>query len=205
MSSNIKLPVQIIPRQYVLHNLQITYPVLVSGTSAKVLNQINNAIFNLVNNITIQQGYFQEPALINVLGDFEIKTNERGILSLSIINYAYRFQAAHGMTIIKSLTFDIETGQSYQLNELFKPESDYLNILSEMVKKQVEERDLPIIDGFKPVRPDQDYYIADKALVIYYQLYEMTPYAYGFPYFPISVYDIQDIILEDGPLGRMLG
>ena len=61
-----------------------------------------------------------------------------------------------------------------------------------------------MINEFTTIRPEQDYYIADKALVIYFQLYELTPYAYGFPYFPISVYEIQDIIDENGPLGRML-
>ncbi|WP_368073024.1 RsiV family protein [Virgibacillus salinus] len=53
------------------------------------------------------------------------------------------------------------------------------------------------------MQPDQDFYIADKALVIYFQLYEITPYVFGFPMFPISVYAIKDIINEDGPLGRM--
>ena len=45
--------------------------------------------------------------------------------------------------------------------------------------------------------------MADKALVIYFQLYDITPYVFGFPMFPISVYEIQDIIDENGPLGRM--
>lgn len=40
--------------------------------------------------------------------------------------------------------------------------------------------------------------------MIYYQLYELTAYVFGFPQFPISVYEIQDIIKENGPLGVML-
>jgi hypothetical protein len=35
-------------------------------------------------------------------------------------------------------------------------------------------------------------------------LYEIAAYVYGILYFPISVYEIQDIITEDGPLGKML-
>ena len=61
-----------------------------------------------------------------------------------------------------------------------------------------------MITEFTTIKPDQDYYIADKALVIYFQLYDLVPYAWGFPMFPISVYDIQDIIDENGPLGKML-
>jgi hypothetical protein len=40
--------------------------------------------------------------------------------------------------------------------------------------------------------------------VLYYQLYEMTAYVFGFPYFPISIYEMADIVAEDGPLGRMM-
>ncbi|MFB4475682.1 RsiV family protein, partial [Oceanobacillus caeni] len=59
------------------------------------------------------------------------------------------------------------------------------------------------ITEFTKIEPNQYFYIADKTLVIYFQLYELAPYAFGFPMFPISVYDIQDIIDEEGPLGRM--
>lgn len=76
--------------------------------------------------------------------------------------------------------------------------------LSDIVLKQIKEREIDLLGEFKPVKPNQDYYIADKSLVIYYQLYEITPYVFGFPQFPISVYEIQDIINEDGPLGVML-
>jgi len=124
-------------------------------------------------------------------------------LSLALINYAFS-GGAHGLTIMRSLTFDVVSGKSYQLKELFKKDSDYVKVLSEIVGVQIKERDLPLLEEYNGIKPDQDYYIADKCLVLYYQLYELVPYAYGFPYFPISVYEIQDIIDEDGPLGRMI-
>jgi hypothetical protein len=37
--------------------------------------------------------------------------------------------------------------------------------------------------------------------IIYFQLYEMTGYIFGFPMFPISLFEIQDID-EKSPLGR---
>ncbi|NLC68533.1 MAG: DUF3298 and DUF4163 domain-containing protein [Clostridiaceae bacterium] len=202
--SYIQLPVQIIPRKITEYNLEVFYPAVVGGVNPEVMQKINREILDLVNHLITEQGYFQEPKTTQVNGYFEIKTNERGVLSLSIINYTYRYHAAHGMTIIKSLTFDIESGKVYELGELFKPESDYLKKLSDIVLKQIKEREIDLLGEFKPVKPNQDYYIADKSLVIYYQLYEITPYVFGFPQFPISVYEIQDIINEDGPLGVML-
>jgi hypothetical protein len=139
-----------------------------------------------------------------MIGYFEVKTNERHILSITLSVYSYT-GGAHGMTVIQSLTFDMTTGKRYSLKELFKPNSNYIERLSALIQNQIKQRNLPVLEPFKRIKPDQDFYIADKSLVIYFQLYELVPYAYGFPYFPISVYEIQDIIVEEGPLGKMLG
>ena len=40
-------------------------------------------------------------------------------------------------------------------------------------------------------------------LVIYFQLYEITPYVEGLPMFPISVFELADIIRENSPLSRL--
>lgn len=202
--SNIQLPVQIITRKIVMPNLEVYYPVIVAGTNSNAMLKMSQQIYNLINRLIIEQGYYQSPQTTSVIGYYEIKTNERGVLSLSVNNYTYRQYAAHGLTIIKSLNFDIKTGRNYQLYELFKPGSDYEKVLSEIIQRQIKERDIPLLDGFKGVAPNQDYYIADKALVIYYQLYELTAYVYGFPHFPISVYEIEDIINQDALLGVML-
>ncbi|HNU79629.1 MAG TPA: RsiV family protein, partial [Bacillota bacterium] len=68
---------------------------------------------------------------------------------------------------------------------------------------QITDRNIDLLDEFKGIRPDQDFYIADKSLVLFFQLYEITPYYMGLQYFPISVYQIQDIIAEEGALGIM--
>jgi hypothetical protein len=200
----IKQPVQIITQKILMPNLEIDFPIVMSGESVTAVQNMNMQIFDLVKKLIADQGYFEEPFRTQMNGSFEIKSNLRGVLSLSIINYAYHYHAAHGMTIIKSLTFDTASGKNYELHEQFKPDSDYLRVLTQNVAKQAEQRDIFLLNGIKPVTPDQDYYIADKALVIYYQLYELTSYAYGFPYFPISVYDLESLIKEDSPLSLML-
>ena len=203
--SNIQLPLQVESRRMVMHNLDVLYPYIISGTNAYAIQKMNQQIMNLVKRLIIEQGYYQNPQTTQVYGSFEIKNNQRGVFSLNIINYTYIYQHAHGMTITKSLTFDIQTGKVYELKDLFKPGSDYTKVLSEIVQKQIKEREIPVIEEFKGIKPDQDYYIADKALVVYYQLYELAPYAYGFPMFVISVYEVDDIVKEDGPFGVMIG
>ena len=138
-----------------------------------------------------------------MLGLYEIKNNQRQVLSLSLSNYTYHYQAAHGLTYIKSLTFDMEQERICTLPDLFKPGSNYVEVISTIVRKQIEQRDIMLLEEFTGIKPNQDFYIADKSLVIYFQLYEISPYVVGFPMFPISVFDLEEIINLEGPLGRM--
>src|SRR5690554_4494139 len=131
--------------------------------------------------------------IVEMIGYYEIKNNQRDVLSFTFSNYAYHYQAAHGMTYINSLTYDLQKQKACTLEDLFQPNSDYVERLSQLIREQINQRDIPIINEFTAIAPNQDYYIADKSLVIYFQLYELAPYAFGFPMFPISVYDIQDI------------
>lgn len=200
--ANFQPPVHIHTQRVVEPKLELYYPVVYGLKNPAAQQKINYAIQSLVKKLLTDQGYYSNPRT-QVTASYEIKTNERGILSLSLNNYAFA-GGAHGMTIIKSLTFDTQTGRSYSLSDLFKPGSDYRKVLSVIIEGQIKEREIPLINEFTGIKPDQDYYIADKVLVIYYQLYDLTPYVYGFPEFPITVYRIEDIIDENGPLGRMI-
>lgn len=181
----------------------IYYPAVIGLSNQMVQQMVNGTISNAVQQLINQQLDPQQIDQTEMTGAYEIKTNERNVLSLSLSNYAYVRHSAHGLTIIKSLTFDMSTGKSYTLKELFKPGSDYVKVLSDIIKEQLATLDIPLIEEFNEIRPNQDYYIADKALIIYFQLYDITPYYIGLPAFPISVFQIQDIINENSPLGKM--
>ena len=198
-----KLPVIVRTGSIKKPRLDVNYPIVDGMENKAVQKRINKIIQRTVDKLVRDQGFFENPQT-DITASYEIKNNQRGILSLSIINYAFA-GGAHGMTIIKSLTIDVETGKVYELKDLFKPNSNYVKRLSDIIKRQIKERDIMTLEEFKQIRPDQDFYIADKSLVIYFQLYELTAYAYGFPYFPISVYEIEDILKEGGPMQVMMG
>lgn len=195
-------PVSIQTYRVLREKLNLMYPAVVQHTPYTAEHAMNTSIVNAVNKQLRDQGYPQNP-LTDVTAHYELKTNERGILSLTLWNYAFS-GGAHGLTIQNALTFNTESGKAYALKDLFKPGSDYVAKLSAIIKAELKTRDIPLLVEFNSIKPDQDFYIADKALVVYFQVYELAAYVYGFLYFPISVYAIQDIIAEDGPLGKML-
>ncbi len=198
-------PVPIRTMEIKRNGTSIDYPQIGPVTHVYVQQSINEAIVHLVESlIAAQQEKQGVHSFTEMIGLFEIKTNERNILSLTLSNYAYAYPHANGLTVMGSLTFDVETGRQYELNDLFLPGSPYIERLSTLVKQQITERDIPVIGEFSSISPQQEFYIADKALVLYFQSIEITPHYVGIPMFPISVYQLEDIINPEGPLGRML-
>lgn len=164
--------------------------------------KINHAIISMLNKLLIEQNFYEKD-LQEMVANYEIKNNQRNILSLNLIVYSFT-GGAHGITVVKSLTFNTNTGTQYKLSDLFKDESDYEEELSTIIRKDIKRWNVDVLGSFEGIKSDQDFYIADTSLVIYFQLYEITPYVWGFPYFPVPILDIQNIIKQSGPLHEML-
>lgn len=194
----IKRPVDIITRVYRRPNIKMLYPQVTGhenvNANALMNVKIRNAVMDLIKSL-------EQPDMKTIIdGSFEIKNNQRGVLSILLIAMG-EFGGAHPMTVAKSLTMDTATGENYSLHQLFKPA--YMEIINAEIRKQIKERDIPILDSFKGISPDQDYYVSDHTLVVYYQLYELSPYAAGFPYFPIPLYMLSSVIPENSLLDRL--
>ncbi|WNC14644.1 DUF3298 domain-containing protein [Brevibacillus brevis] len=195
-----RLPVTVLTRTISRPNTTIHYPQLSGLANQQAQLQINRALLRTVQGLVTEQRRVQVQGNTQMQGSYEIKNNQRGIISATLSNYAYTPQMAHGMSFLGSVSADVDTGQLYSLRDLFKTGSDYIRVLSDSIKRQIKQRHIPTLQDFTTIKPDQDFYLADKTLVIYFQLYEITPYYVGFPMFPISVYDLEPIINEKGPL-----
>lgn len=194
----IKRPADIIIRAYRRPNIFMLYPQVAGHENVNANALMNVKIRNAVMELT--KSLVQPDLNTTINGSFEIKNNQRGILSILLVGLA-EFGGAHPMTMTKSLTMDTATGEDFKLHQLFKP--GYMEIINAEIARQIRERDIPILDSFKGISPDQDYYIADHTLVIYYQLYELSPYAAGFPYFPIPLYMLTKVIPDNSLLDRL--
>jgi hypothetical protein len=179
--------------------LDVEYPVVEGLEDKNVEEYINNVLTGIVNSLIQNTGYYENP-MTDVTGRYHVRSNENGVLSISIEMYWFS-GGAHGMTVLKSVTFDLNTGRIYRLKDLFKEGADYVKRLSDIVKRQIRERDIPVIVDFDSIDSDQDYYIENKKLVIYFQLYELAAYVYGFLTFPIPTNEIKGIIKDNGPIG----
>ncbi len=104
---------------------------------------------------------------------------------------------AHGRTKRSGYTVYLETGKTYELKDLFKPGADYVSVINAEIAEQIKERDLSLLAPFLSVRPDQDFYIKDGQIIVFFQQYELMAYAYGFPEFRIPRAVLGDILVDE--------
>jgi hypothetical protein len=183
--------------------LTLSYPYVTGLPNPEAAVKINAVIQDLVFRLLRDEGYARDRTK-EFWGSYKIRVNQNGVLSLSVeLNY-YEQGAAHGMTVVKSLTFDLHSGHAYRFPELFRKGSNCKEIINYIVKHQMEEREVPLIAEFDGIRDDPDYYLTDQALVVYFQLYEYTPYAYGFPEFSIPYRYLLPVADPAGPIPRLI-
>ncbi|WLV24970.1 DUF3298 domain-containing protein [Aciduricibacillus chroicocephali] len=186
-------------------NTTIMYPVVYGLSNTTAQNHMNSLIRSVVSELVEAQHAEQDPApyFQEMLGTFEVKNNQRGILSIVFTNYAYAPKHAHGLNLAKSLTFSIDNGKLYNLNNLFRSDINYESYLSLLIEKQASIRNIPLLNDKINVRKNQDFYLADQTLVIYFQAYEIAPGYAGLPTFPLPAYSLEPILNQDGPLATL--
>ncbi|MBU3187988.1 WG repeat-containing protein [Clostridium bowmanii] len=137
----------------------------------------------------------------NYYGQFVVEFFQKELLVLQLSGYNYPFGAAHGMPTEIYPHVDLSSGRFYELEDLFKQNSNFALVLSDIIRKQIEDMgpDSGIwIDQYKGIKNDQLFYVSEEVLNIYFTPYEIAPYAYGFPTFKIPYEEIMNIIDTEG-------
>lgn len=136
--------------------------------------------------------------------DFEVKKNSDNILSLKVRYYKYS-GGAHGYYNDITYNVDMRNKKLLTLSDLFKENSDYINVINEEIRHQIEEiiknnKEYKGIYQFKSIEENNNFYIQDDNIGIYFDLYEIAPYAAGQPEFLINK-NIVNHILKDEYVG----
>ncbi|NMO95680.1 WG repeat-containing protein [Paenibacillus lemnae] len=138
-------------------------------------------------------------------GDFEITFYQKQLLQIQLTGYNYPAGAAHGMPSIVYAIIHLSDGQLYELKDLFKPNSNYVQVLSGIVGDQIKndpQYAYVFPDTYKGISPDQPFFVSEDALHLYFNPYDIGPYAAGFPTFTIPFAQIKDIIDMEGSFWR---
>lgn len=124
------------------------------------------------------------------------RSNDMLIIQKS--SYYHNQGAPLGMPMEETFHIDLNTGEFYELKDLFKEDSNYREVLDKIIKQQmkdkVEQGELFMVDDFEGIREDQEFIMFKDYLQIYFYPYEVADYSSGFPAFNIPYEDIMDII-----------
>ena len=171
--------------------------------SKNINDEITNSIMKFFNDSQKQAKEYNDalPEVENKFVanvDFDVKKNSDNILSILIKYYKYA-GGAHGYYENVAYNIDIRNGNFLTIDNLFKEGSDYKNIINEEIRNQIEE--LIKLDEqnkgvyeFKSIEDKQKFYIQDDNIVVYFDLYDIAPYAAGIPEFIINVNKIDHIL-----------
>jgi len=145
-----------------------------------------------------EDGFIYPPEIHNV--QFDVMRNDSEYLSLYLTYYSYT-GGAHGMHYDVAYNFDLQSGNRVYLKDLFKTETDYVSLINRELHTQIDNIQETFIDkngegwvpymGFDTIAEDQHFYLTQDSLVIFFDLYEIAPYASGIPTFeiPLSKFD----------------
>lgn len=136
-------------------------------------------------------------------GNFEIEFFKKHLVVIEMNGSQYYLGAAHPMPSKIYSNLDLETGTFYKLEDLFKKDSSYVKVISDIVGKQIEEKDYDVFpDSYQGIKPDQPFYVNEESLFVYFEPYEIAPYVAGFPTFEIPFDDIMKLIDTGGSFWR---
>ena len=150
----------------------------------------------------LASGYTGELDRYETYFDYKLKYNQNGLLSVVFINFQYA-GGAHGLTVQNSHTLSLETGEEYRLKDLMEGSAGYISFISDFVREEIDTRtkagDLMEIGdpSFKTINEDQDFFLSNNAVVIYFQEYEYFPYAAGIQEFPIDYTSLENMLKQD--------
>ncbi len=159
----------------------------------------NEGLKNAENMALDTSEYAGSPNKCETYFDYRLKYNQNGLLSVVFINYQYT-GGAHGLTAQSSHTFNLQTGEEYRLKDLMRSGADYVSFISDAAGREINERIrkgiLPDywLEPFKSIRDDQDFYLSNNAVVVYFQQYEYFPYAAGIQEFPVYFSALKDML-----------
>lgn len=131
-------------------------------------------------------------------GDFAVTFFQENLLVLELNGYFYRWGEAHGLHNQTHVHINLMNGHFYELKDLFKPNSNYVQVLSKMIEKQIQNNpqySYLLSDINEGIKENQPFYVTGDALKIYL----ISSSNVGeFPTFTIPYEEIIDIIDING-------
>ena len=120
----------------------------------------------------------------------------------------YSDGAAHPYHYSIPVNYNLEQGREIALDEIFLPNSNYLQIVSEYCKAELSTRDIGFdmsVQGADPLPENyRRWNVSHDGLVITFDEYQVAPYAAGSQVVAIAFSELERVINRQGPVAPFL-
>ena len=178
------------------YEINLSIPLIENLDNSNKKNDINNKILldtqrrvDAFKNISNE--YYKNMPIPTMPFQFFSKYNitNESVISSFYIDYYQFTGGAHGITERIAYNINEINGEEVKLEDLFAKEYNYKSVIDKEIKRQIlmnPEGFFTGKDGFLGIKENQNFYIKDNKIVIYFDLYEIAPYAMGIPEFTIE-------------------
>ncbi len=122
-----------------------------------------------------EEGRSFDPYVISTI--YEFTYNEDNIISMSIIYHQYINKANY--YIRTAYNYNIKTGKSLALEDLFKKDVDYITLINNAIKNYIkvnpQEYSPETIEEFEGITPDQPFFLEDRKLAMFFGFHQIAP------------------------------
>jgi hypothetical protein len=176
--------------------IKLDYPQVSGLASAEAQKTINDTIKQTILNYAADAekqiaNKSEDDRPYDFEGGYVVTYNQDGVLSLVTEQYGYT-GGAHGMTYRNAFTFSLKDGKRLLLGDLFGANPNYKKELNAKVAKLIKNDGY--LGGFTGLNTEKYFYLKEGKVVLFFQLYEYTAYAAGFPQFTFTFKEL----LPDG-------
>lgn len=180
------------PNKYVV----VHYPQLEGLSDTSVQSKLNAKLETMFTKDRMKLTVKDE---LSVDDTFTVK-QIKDLLIIYKSGYDYPIGAAHGMPFRINYFVNVNTGDFYQLKDLFKSGSNYTTVLNKLINKQIKKNSENnyYFDSKVSISKNQYFYLSEDKLTIYFASGDIAAYAAGFPEFNIAWKDVSSIINKDG-------
>lgn len=132
------------------------------------------------------------------------------ILGFRLTQSYFEVGAAHPGQTTETFNFDLRTGKVITLDDLFEPQSGYLDIISAHSIRELKNRlgagaHEQIEYGARPVPENYEaFLITDSGIRIIFNQYQAAAYAAGEQEVLVPYLELFDVLSKDGPLGMIV-
>lgn len=180
----------------------IKYPHFISNTYHTLANKLNNyyrtkaVMYQRTNIMQLYQEAMvdYEYSIANdfpvheyeAVVEYTVTYNENCMLSLYFDQYEYT-GGAHGNTVRTSDTWNLTQSKRAELSDFFPGKSNYnefiIGSIINQIKQQVKDNTTMVFDDYPKLVAESfktnNFYLSEDGVVIYFQQYDIAPYASG--------------------------